>query len=295
MNNKQLSQMHEAKGFIAALDQSGGSTPKALAAYGVSSDAYKNDAEMFDMVHAMRTRIIKAKAFNNSKIIGAILFEQTMDREIDGLPTATYLWEKKGVVPFLKVDKGLMPEENGVQMLKPIPGLVDLLKRAAKYPVFGTKMRSVIKSANTEGIKNIVAQQFDLAKVIIEQGFVPIIEPEVDIHAADKVKCEELLKAELIEQANKLPKDAYIIFKLSIPTKENFYADLIKLPNVVRVVALSGGYERDEANKLLAKNKGVIASFSRALAEGLSYQQTDAEFEKTLADSVESIYQASID
>ena len=256
MNKKQADRMHTGKGFIAALDQSGGSTPKALALYGVDKSEYSNEKEMFDLVHAMRTRIITAKAFNSDRILGAILFEQTMDREVGGMPTGDYLWEKKGVVPFLKVDKGLADLADGVQLMKPIPSLDALLERAVKKHMFGTKMRSVIKEANAE--------------------------------------CENMLKKELKAHIDTLPKDVFIMLKLSIPTQTDLYKDFIEHPQVLRVVALSGGYSRDEANKLLAKNHGMIASFSRALAEGLNAKQSDAEFEKTLGDSIEGIYRASI-
>ena len=294
MNKKQADRMHTGKGFIAALDQSGGSTPKALALYGVDKSEYSNEKEMFDLVHAMRTRIITAKAFNSDRILGAILFEQTMDREVGGMPTGDYLWEKKGVVPFLKVDKGLADLADGVQLMKPIPGLDALLERAVKKHMFGTKMRSVIKEANAAGIKKIVDQQFDLGLQIAKHGLVPIIEPEVDIHSPAKAECENMLKKELKAHIDTLPKDVFIMLKLSIPTQTDLYKDFIEHPQVLRVVALSGGYGRDEANKLLAKNHGMIASFSRALAEGLNAKQSDAEFEKTLADSIEGIYRASI-
>ena len=294
MNKKQADRMRTGKGFIAALDQSGGSTPKALALYGVDKSEYSNEKEMFDLVHAMRTRIISSKAFNSDRILGAILFEQTMDREVDGMPTGDYLWEKKGVVPFLKVDKGLADLADGVQLMKPIPDLDALLERAVKKHMFGTKMRSVIKEANAAGIKKIVDQQFELGLQIAKHGLVPIIEPEVDIHSPAKAECENMLKKELKAHIDTLPKDVFIMLKLSIPTQTDLYKDFIEHPQVLRVVALSGGYSRDEANKLLAKNHGMIASFSRALAEGLNAKQSDAEFEKTLADSIEGIYRASI-
>lgn len=294
MIKEQETKMRSGRGFIAALDQSGGSTPKALAAYGVMEDAYSNEEEMFTLVHAMRTRIITNPAFDSSRILAAILFEQTMDRTIEGLPTATYLWEKKGIVPFLKVDKGLAPLENGVQLLKPMPQLDELLKRASQYPIYGTKMRSLIKECNPEGIRAIVDQQFDFAKKILAHGFVPIVEPEVDIHSADKAESEKLLKAEILRQLDALEGDQRVLLKLSIPTVPDFYKELIEHPKVVRVVALSGGYSREEANELLKENHGLIASFSRALAEGLFANQTDAEFEAKLRSSVESIYEASI-
>ena len=294
MNAKQLEQMKSAKGFIAALDQSGGSTPKALKAYGIEENAYKNDDEMFALVHQMRTRIIKSPAFKGDRIIAAILFENTMNRQIDNLYTADYLWEKKHVVPILKIDKGLAPLANGVQIMKDMPNLDDLLKKAVSRNIFGTKMRSVIKEANENGIKQVVEQQFDIAKRIISFGLVPIIEPEVDIHSPEKEKCEQILKKYLKENLETLGKDEKVIFKLTIPSVDNFYSDLMTDSKVVRVVALSGGYTREDANAKLARNHGLIASFSRALAEGLFAQQSDAEFDKILAASIESIYEASI-
>lgn len=286
--------MGEAKGFIAALDQSGGSTPKALRNYGVNEDRYSNEAEMFDLVHAMRSRIITADAFNKEHILGAILFEQTMEREIEGKKTGDFLWEEKGIIPFLKIDKGLAEEENGVQLMKPMPQLDELLDRASELHIFGTKERSVIKKANPEGIKAIVDQQFEVAAKVLDHGLVPIVEPEVDIFSEDKAESEELMKAEILKHLDQLPEDRQVILKLSIPTKVNFYKELIEHPRVLRVVALSGGYSREEANELLAKNEGMIASFSRALAEGLSDQQSDEEFEKTMAESIKGIYEASI-
>lgn len=294
MNELQLKRMQSGLGFVAALDQSGGSTPKALAAYGVAPDTYNGEEEMFAAVHAMRTRIIKSPAFNKDKILGAILFENTMDRKIDGMLTADYLWEVKGIVPFLKVDKGLADLVDGVQVMKEMPDLADLLKRANERHIFGTKMRSVIKAANPKGIAKVVEQQFEIGKQIIAAGLVPIIEPEVDINIADKVEAEAILKEELKKQIALLSPDQKIMLKLTIPTVENFYADLMDLAPVVRVVALSGGYSRELANELLAKNKGLIASFSRALAEGLSFQQSEAEFDATLAKTIEDTYQASI-
>lgn len=294
MNELQLKRMQSGLGFVAALDQSGGSTPKALAAYGVAPDTYNGEEEMFAAVHAMRTRIIKSPAFNKDKILGAILFENTMDRKIDGMLTADYLWEVKGIVPFLKVDKGLADLVDGVQVMKEMPDLADLLKRANERHIFGTKMRSVIKAANPKGIAKVVEQQFEIGKQIIAAGLVPIIEPEVDINIADKVEAEAILKEELKKQIALLSPDQKIMLKLTIPTVENFYADLMDLAPVVRVVALSGGYSRELANELLAKNKGLIASFSRALAEGLSFQQSEAEFNATLAKTIEDTYQASI-
>lgn len=292
MNQEQAQRMTNGKGFIAALDQSGGSTPKALAAYGVAADSYQGEDEMFNLVHQMRTRIITSPAFSKEHILGAILFEQTMDREIEGKKTGDYLWDVKGIVPFLKVDKGLAAEENGVQLMKPMPGLDDLLKRAVERRIFGTKMRSVIKKASREGIKAIVDQQFEIGEKISKAGLVPIIEPEVDIHIADKAEAEAILKEEILKHLEKVEKP--VMLKLSIPSKDNFYEELIQHPKVMRVVALSGGYSRDEANELLARNHGLIASFSRALAEGLSAQQSDAEFNAMMKDSVDRIYAASI-
>ncbi|CAH8708755.1 fructose bisphosphate aldolase [Paenibacillus thiaminolyticus] len=294
MKKEQMERIHTGEGFIAALDQSGGSTPKALLQYGIKEDSYSNDEEMFELVHAMRTRIIKSPAFDSNYILGAILFENTMDRKIDDEFTADYLWEKKGIVPFLKVDKGLADLENGVQMMKPIPDLNDLLKRAVDKHIFGTKMRSVIKEANPEGIRKAVEQQFEIGKQILSMGLVPIIEPEVDIYSKDKQQSEQILKDELLKQLSALDKDVRVMLKLSIPTEENFYRELIEEPHVLRVVALSGGYERREANEKLARNHGLIASFSRALSEGLTAQQTDEEFNATLSRSIQSIYEASI-
>ncbi|WP_368250691.1 fructose bisphosphate aldolase [Intestinibacter bartlettii] len=294
MNEKQLQQMTSKKGFIAALDQSGGSTPKALRLYGIPEDKYSTDDEMFDLVHEMRTRIIKSPSFTGEKIIGAILFEKTIERKIDDKFTADYLWEEKGIVPFLKVDKGLQPEANGVQLMKDIPTLDELLKKGIEKHIFGTKMRSVIKSANEEGIKAIVAQQFDIAKKILSYGLIPIIEPEVDIHSVDKEKCEEILKKEIFANLDKLDKDQKIMLKLTIPSVEGFYSDVIAHDNVLRVVALSGGYTRADSNKKLAKNPGLIASFSRALTEGLNVDQTQKEFDDLLEESIDGIYQASI-
>lgn len=293
MNQEQLKRMQSGKGFIAALDQSGGSTPKALKAYGISEDRYSNDEEMFVIIHEMRTRIIKSPAFHSKHILGAILFENTMDRYIDGQYTADFLWEKKGIVPFLKVDKGLAPLKDGVQVMKPIDGLDNLLKRANERNIFGTKMRSFIKEANAEGIKTVVQQQFDIAKQIAAAGLVPIIEPEVDIHAQDKAESERILKEEFFKQLAKLDENVKVMFKVSLPTEDNFYSDLIKDPHVVRVVALSGGYSQAEANKILARNHGMIASFSRALTEGLSANQTDEEFSAILGKSIEAIAEAS--
>jgi fructose-bisphosphate aldolase class I len=294
MNKEQMNRIHSGKGFIAALDQSGGSTPKALRIYGISEDRYSNDQEMFDLVHEMRTRIIKSPAFTSEHILGAILFKNTMNRTIDGIPTADFLWEKKGVVPFLKVDEGLAELKDGVQLMKPFPDLEGLLKQAVEKNIFGTKMRSVIKEANPEGIKQIVAQQFEIGKQIVAAGLVPILEPEVDVNSADKEASEKLLKAELLVQLGKLDKEARIMFKLSIPTVDNFYKELMDDPHVVRVVALSGGYSQSEANEKLARNEGLIASFSRALSQGLSADQSDEAFDAMLKASIESIYEASV-
>ena len=289
-----LQQMKSGKGFIAALDQSGGSTPKALALYGVTESAYSNEAEMFDRMHEMRSRLIKSPVFNGDRVIGAILFEMTMERTIDGLGSAEYLWTKKRVVPFLKVDNGLADEANDVQLMKPIPELGARIAAANKHGVFGTKMRSVINMANSSGIDSVVKQQFDIGKEIIAGGLVPIIEPEVSIKSPQKAEAEEILKKSLLEYANSLSSDQNIMLKLSIPTKANLYQDLVDHPRVVRVVALSGGYSREEANRLLAQNNGVIASFSRALAEGLTAQQSDAEFDTALNSTIQSIYDASV-
>ena len=293
--NEKLEKMRNGKGFIAALDQSGGSTPKALKLYGINEDQYSNDAEMFDLIHKMRTRIIKSPAFNEEKILGAILFEQTMDSKIDGKYTADFLWEEKRVLPFLKIDKGLNDlDADGVQTMKPNPGLADLLKKANERHIFGTKMRSVIKKASPAGIARVVDQQFEVAAQIVAAGLVPIIEPEVDINNVDKVECEEILRDEIRKHLNALPETSNVMLKLTLPTVENFYEEFTKHPRVVRVVALSGGYSREKANDILSKNKEVIASFSRALTEGLSAQQTDDEFNKTLAATIEGIYEASV-
>jgi fructose-bisphosphate aldolase class I len=292
--DKQLAKIKNDKGFIAALDQSGGSTPKALKLYGLGEDAYKNEQEMFDVVHKMRTRMITSPAFSGKRLIGAILFENTMDRDIEGKPTPSYLWGVKGVVPFLKVDKGLADEKDGVQLMKPIGGLDALLKRAKSKDVFGTKMRSVIKQANKAGIDAVVKQQFEIAKQILAAGLVPIIEPEVDIKAPNKAQAEELLKAAITKELGALKPDQKVMLKLTIPDKDDLYADVMKNKNVLRVVALSGGYSREEANKRLARNHGMSASFSRALAEGLKAQQSDMQFNDALDKSIESIYQASI-
>ena len=293
MNNKQLEIIQNGKGFIAALDQSGGSTPKALLAYGINENSYSNEEEMYNLVHEMRTRIIKSPAFDSQYVLGAILFENTMDRFIDRQYTADFLWEKKGIVPFLKVDKGLAGLEDGVQLMKPIDGLDELLSRANERNIFGTKMRSFIKEANPSGIKKIVQQQFDIANQIVEAGLVPIIEPEVDIHSADKAESERLLKEAIMNQLSTLGKDVKVMFKLSLPTEANFYRELTEDPHVVRVVALSGGYTQAEANEKLAHNHGIIASFSRALTEGLTVNQTDEEFSVMLSKSIQNISEAS--
>ncbi|MGA7274262.1 MAG: fructose bisphosphate aldolase [Candidatus Udaeobacter sp.] len=290
---QQLQKMKSHPGFIAALDQSGGSTPKALVLYGIKEGAWSNEDEMFAIVHQMRTRMITSHRFNGERIIGAILFENTMDRDINGQPTANYLWNVKGVVPFLKVDKGLDAEKDGVQLMKPMPALAALLEKAKSKRIFGTKMRSFIKQSNAAGIKDIVNQQFELAAQIIAAGLMPIVEPEVDIHCPEKAKAEGLLKAAILEKLNELPQDQMVMLKLTLPELDNFYADFVKHPKVLRVVALSGGYSRDEANKRLRRNHGVVASFSRALAEGLSAQQSDADFNATLDKSIQSIFEAS--
>lgn len=295
MNKEQFEQMKNSKGFIAALDQSGGSTPKALKLYGITEDQYSNEEQMFDLIHQMRTRIIKSPAFSHNKIIGAILFEQTMDRQIDGKYTADYLWDEKHVVPFLKVDKGLEPlDSDGVQLMKPIDGLAELLSRARERHIFGTKMRSVVKKASPKGIARVVQQQFEVAKQIIAAGLVPIIEPEVDINIPDKSPAEAILRDEIRKHLDALPSIANVMLKLSLPTINNLYKEFTQHPRVVRVVALSGGYPREKANAILAENKGVIASFSRALTEGLSATQTDEQFNNALAHTVEGIYEASI-
>lgn len=294
MNTKQLEIMHSGKGFIAALDQSGGSTPKALKAYGIKEDAYSSEEEMFELVHEMRTRIIKSKEFNSNKILGSILFENTMDKKIDGLYTADFLWEKKGILPILKIDKGLADEKNGVRKFKPMPDLDNLLKRAVERHIFGTKERTVINSANAKGIREIVEEQFEIGKRVASYGLVPILEPEVTITIEDKAEAEDILKAELIRSLNNLPKETKVIFKLSLPTKAGLYDELAADPRVVRVVALSGGYSQDKANKLLKKNKEMIASFSRALSQGLKANLSDEEFEKMIKISIDKIYDASV-
>ncbi|WIV17496.1 fructose bisphosphate aldolase [Paenibacillus polygoni] len=294
MNQKQRERMESGKGFIAALDQSGGSTPKALLQYGVKETEYSNEEEMYTLVHEMRTRIIKSPAFSSDYILGAILFENTMDRKIDGKFTGEYLWEEKGIVPFLKIDKGLAEEKNGVQLMKPMPELDRLLDRANEKGIFGTKMRSVIKEANKEAIKEVVTQQFEVAKQILAKGLMPIIEPEVDIYSEDKQKSEEILRDELTKHLSTLDENVKVMLKLSLPSEDNYYRELVSHPHVLRVVALSGGYEREEANEKLARNHGVIASFSRALAESLIADQTDQDFNKLLTSSVETIYKASL-
>lgn len=294
MNKQQFDRMSNDLGFIAALDQSGGSTPKALLAYGVSEDAYQSEDEMFNLVHEMRTRIIKSPSFNSDYILGAILFENTMDRQIDGIDTADYLWQQKGIIPFLKIDKGLADKQNGVQMMKDINTLDNLLHRANDKHIFGTKMRSVIHEANHEGIKAVVKQQFDIARKVIDAGLIPIIEPEVNIHAKDKKEAERLLKEELDIALNDLKLIDRVIFKLTLPEQDNLYEDLTDHPSVMRVVALSGGYSRDVANEKLSRNTNVVASFSRALSEGLHVAQSDDEFNSTMKESITSIYKASI-
>lgn len=291
----QLEKVRTRPGFIAALDQSGGSTPKALGLYGIGEDAWTNDDEMFDLVHEMRTRIITSPAFGGDRILGAILFEMTMDRDIEGQPTADYLWDVKNVVPFLKVDKGLADEENGAQVMKPMPGLAELLARAkTDKHVFGTKMRSVVKQANESGIAAVVDQQFEIGRQIVAAGLVPIIEPEVDIHCPDKAAAEDILNARIMESLDALGDDDLVMLKLTLPDQDDLYADAIAHPNVARVVALSGGYARDEANDRLSRQHGMVASFSRALSEGLSAQQSADEFNGVLDSSIQAIYEASI-
>lgn len=292
--DEQLEKIRSADGFIAALDQSGGSTPKALRLYGISEDAWTTDAEMFDLVHAMRARIMTAEAFGGDRILGAILFEDTMERQVAGQETADYLWQARQVVPFLKVDKGLADPEDGVQRMKAIPALDELLVRAKGAGIFGTKMRSVIKESNAAGIAAIVEQQFTLARQILAAGLVPIVEPEVDIHCADKAQAERQLKDELQRALDQLDAGQQLMLKLTLPEEDGFYTDLLEHPRVLRVVALSGGYSRAEANERLARNRGVVASFSRALTEGLSARQTDSEFNTLLDSSIQSIYDASI-
>ncbi|AIE74585.1 Fructose-bisphosphate aldolase class I [Synechocystis sp. PCC 6714] len=294
LNQEQLEKMKSHPGFIAALDQSGGSTPVALAHYGIEPDTYSGEDEMFALVHEMRTRIMTSPGFTGERILAAILFEDTMDREVEGQPTANYLWKQKQIVPILKVDKGLAEEKDGSQLMKPIPQLDELLIKARKKGIFGTKMRSFIKQANASGIEAIVNQQFELAQQIIAAGLVPIIEPEVDIHCPEKAQAETLLKAAILKHLDQLAEGQWVMLKLTLPEQDNFYTDCIERANVLRVVALSGGYSQAEANERLCRNHGVIASFSRALTEGLTAQQNDAEFNATLDKSIEKIYQASI-
>ena len=293
MNQEMFNKVREGDGFIAALDQSGGSTPKALKLYGVGEDAYANESEMYDRIHEMRTRIVTSPAFD-ARILGAILFENTMDREIEGQGTAQYLWQQKHIVPFLKIDKGLAAEENGVQLMKPIGGLDALLARGREKGVFGTKERSVIKSADRKGIQAIVDQQFEVGRQVLAAGLIPILEPEVDIHAPDKQAAEVLLRDAILAGLEKLPADQVVMLKLTIPTEDDFYRPLVEHPRVLKVVALSGGYSREDANERLARNPGIIASFSRALTEGLHADQSDGEFNAALDEAIESIYAASV-
>ena len=294
MNADQMKRIKEGKGFIAALDQSGGSTPKALLSYGIKEESYSNSEEMFDIVHAMRTRIITSPVFTSDHILGAILFKNTMNRDVEGLPTSDYLWERKGIVPFLKVDEGLAAVEDGVQLMKPFSDLEGLLESAIKKNIFGTKMRSVIKEANLEGIRKVVEQQFAYGKQIAAMGLIPILEPEVDIHSETKQASETMLKKEILKALTKLDVGTQFMFKITIPSEVDFYRDLMDDTHVLRVVALSGGYTRNEANAKLAQNHGLIASFSRALAQGLSVDQTDEAFDATLGQSIKAIYEASI-
>lgn len=293
MNKKQLERIHSGKGFIAALDQSGGSSPNALKAYGISKDSYNSDEEMFNLIHQMRTRIITSQSFNSEHVLGAILFEDTMNRNICEVPTAEYLWDKKGIVPFLKVDKGLEEEQDGVRLMKDMPTLDNMLQSAIEHNIFGTKMRSVIKEANELGIKKIVDQQFEIGLKIYENGLVPILEPEVDINCKEKEKAEAILKSEIIKHLSSVSENTKLIFKVTIPTKENFYSELLDYPQIIRVVALSGGYTHEKAIKLLSKNNKLIASFSRALLEGLDVNNSDAEFDEILNKSVCEVYNAS--
>ncbi|MEO0372045.1 MAG: fructose bisphosphate aldolase [Pseudomonadota bacterium] len=293
-NAEQTAKVTSGPGFIAALDQSGGSTPKALGLYGVAEDQYSGEAEMFDMIHAMRSRIIKSRAFTGDKVVGAILFEMTMDREIDGTPTAQYLWENRGVVPFLKVDKGLADADDGVKLMKPMPDLDALLTRANEKGIFGTKMRSVVDAASPSGIAAIVAQQFEVGAQILGHGLIPIIEPEVTISIADKAEAEDILRDEIAKHLDALPTDQQVMLKLTLPETANHYKSLVDHPRIMRVVALSGGYSREEANGRLSNNTGMIASFSRALTEGLSAQQSEADFDSTLGATIDSIYAASV-
>jgi fructose-bisphosphate aldolase class I len=294
MNQQMFDQVKAGKGFIAALDQSGGSTPKALKLYGVEESEYSGDEAMFDLIHKMRSRLIKSKVFTGDRIVGAILFEMTMERQIDGIGSAEFLWNNKKIVPFLKIDNGLAAESNDVQLMKPIPELSARIAAANKHGVFGTKMRSVINLANATGIEAVVAQQFEIGKEIIAGGLIPIIEPEVNIKSEQKAQAEEILKTSLISHLNKLNENQTVMLKLSLPTKPNLYQDLVNHPRVLKVVALSGGYSRDDANKMLAENKGVIASFSRALTEGLSAKQSDDQFDALLDSTIQSIFDASV-
>ena len=294
MNQEMLEKVRNTDGFIGALDQSGGSTAKALKLYGLGDDSYANEAEMFDRIHEMRTRIITSPSFTGDRLLGAILFEMTMDREIEGMGSAEYLWKVKHVVPFLKIDKGLADEVDGVQLMKPMPGLDELLARAVRKGVFGTKERSVIKLANKAGIESVVDQQFDVARRVLAAGLMPILEPEVDIHSPQKAEAEKILKASILEHLDALPEGQEVMFKLTLPSEDGLYADLVAHPKVLRVVALSGGYTRDEANTKLSHNPGVIASFSRALTQGLTAQQSDGDFDDALDTSVKSIYEASL-
>lgn len=293
MNQEMFEKVRQGDGFIAALDQSGGSTPKALRSYGVGEDAYGNDTEMFDRIHEMRTRIMTSPAFD-SRIIGAILFENTMDRDVEGKSSAKYLWEEKGIVPFLKIDKGLEAEQDGVQLMKPMPGLDALLARGREKGVFGTKERSVIKRANRDGIQKIVDQQFEVGRQVLAAGLIPILEPEIDIHAPDKAEAEAILRDAILEGLNQVPDDQVVMLKLTIPDEAGFYTPLVEHPRVLKVVALSGGYSRDDANEKLSRNPGVIASFSRALTEGLHVDQSDEDFNRTLDEAIGGIYAASV-
>ena len=294
MNQQMFDQVKAGKGFIAALDQSGGSTPKALKLYGIDETEYSGDAAMYDLIHQMRSRLIKSKVFNGERIVGAILFEMTMERQIDGIGSAEFLWNKKKIVPFLKIDNGLAAESNDVQLMKPIPELSARIAAANKHGVFGTKMRSVINLANTAGIEAVVSQQFEIGKEIIAGGLIPIIEPEVNIKSEQKAQAEEILKSSLVNHLNKLNENQTVMLKLSLPTKPNLYQELVNHPRVLKVVALSGGYSRDDANKMLAENNGVIASFSRALTEGLSAKQSDDQFDAMLDSTIQSIFNASV-
>lgn len=294
MNNEQLVRMRDGRGFIAALDQSGGSTPKALKLYGIEESEYSGDEQMFDLIHSMRTRMMTSPAFTGERVLGAILFEGTMDRDVQGMGSAEYLWSQKKVIPFLKVDKGLADEDNGVQVMKPMPDLDALLKRAVEKGIFGTKMRSVIKEANKDGIHAVVRQQFEVGRQILAAGLVPIIEPEVDIHSSTKSEAEVILKAAILDELKSQTPDKPVMLKLTLPNIDNFYSELVDHPAVLKVVALSGGYSRQDANAKLSRNKGIIASFSRALTEGLSAKQSNADFNAMLDSTIEEIYQASI-